>query len=1154
MKALNAPRLLLTLVLVTLVTACSGGGGGGDGGGYDPPGYEPPGGGTPPPSGGPVAPTTYVRSFGSRGDDVGKSLAALPEGRLAITGQLANGTAYGSWFAVLDPSGFPTVQQRLADSDREIGIRFSSALVIDATGALFAGTIPQAATGDDIVVRFRRANGEVAWQRTLDSGRWSGTATLDDARITEHTPSLHAVHDADGNWLGVWVIAAAVARVPGTDDDGGRISRVLESGTAWFLDTNGTQVSRTRLYNPTAPDSAKLMVMSADVLPTGSLAILARETSAAGQVTQVVRSLGRNGTLGAPNVTVPYLSDTRLFALGDVLVAATANRMWRVDLPGQRIVWDITLASAQLDGYEIWSIARQDNDTIAVAGINAEYETRISRFAVANAASQSSCRLASGEAAISLRGRPNGGLRALLHDDEDNLRTVAILDDCAIPAASVVNVGLGFGLRSLEESRLRRGAPFGTELDARGEGVHTTSAGYASRRDILGAVVFSLRDEDSFVGDLSISRTTSLGAAGFGFVTADGVLQHRRADATLARALRLRPAASLANDGEGALWLTPIGTGAGECADGVIVVDASGAGTCRRVPGFNFADWILHPSDGNGVWARPENGNRLVQFASNDYVAVHATRCPFKEIAVGGGEIRASVNMPDEIIVCRETADGRGWRRTIRPESLGARVQLVREAGAHVVMADDGGVTVAFTLRQVGVIEGLRSNPSTLGDFDLALLKFNEHGFPQWLRVYGGAGDEKVLDLVRMSDGGYAILGSSNSLDALTPGSVDMMVVRTGPDGFVGRLADGSDNCQACLGTLSGPRLLEIMEPREVWAGVGVVATPTATSTALAAPGETATTANAAGETNANQCNGRVTDVQEAAQEEPPLATDPPVAAFSVRAQYGPSGANPVSSQDPAYFDANASTPASGITRYDWDFESDGNWDASGVTQQHFYTTRGNHLATLRVSTGAGLTSTVEHVVVVDAASSYSLRVTPVSSTQIPGNRVLMPGSNRLDCRNDMGNEPVGNCIVNNLTDDIVLVAEPAPGQRLSSWLGCSSTQTDTSGGPPRCVVNRNLNGGYSAVRAEFAPSDTPVTVNVNLQGATARQVASLDDAINCPTVCSAQYAIGATVQLRASQFGTGDFLRWEGCDVTEGLTCTLNLAGLSRTVSAIYR
>lgn len=66
-------------------------------------------------------------------------------------------------------------------------------------------------------------------------------------------------------------------------------------------------------------------------------------------------------------------------------------------------------------------------------------------------------------------------------------------------------------------------------------------------------------------------------------------------------------------------------------------------------------------------------------------------------------------------------------------------------------------------------------------------------------------------------------------------------------------------------------------------------------------------------------------------------------------------------------FDGSGSSASSGssIVNYEWDFESDGTWDATGVIASHTYTSKATYTATLRITDSIGETATDTCIVTV---------------------------------------------------------------------------------------------------------------------------------------------------------------------------------------------
>jgi len=85
----------------------------------------------------------------------------------------------------------------------------------------------------------------------------------------------------------------------------------------------------------------------------------------------------------------------------------------------------------------------------------------------------------------------------------------------------------------------------------------------------------------------------------------------------------------------------------------------------------------------------------------------------------------------------------------------------------------------------------------------------------------------------------------------------------------------------------------------------------------------------------------------------------PPVAAFTESTH------NPKPSEI-IYLDASGSYSEAGIASYEWDFNSDGVVDATGVTASTYYTQFGFYEVTLKVTDNAGMTDTVSSIKMVN--------------------------------------------------------------------------------------------------------------------------------------------------------------------------------------------
>jgi PKD repeat protein len=89
----------------------------------------------------------------------------------------------------------------------------------------------------------------------------------------------------------------------------------------------------------------------------------------------------------------------------------------------------------------------------------------------------------------------------------------------------------------------------------------------------------------------------------------------------------------------------------------------------------------------------------------------------------------------------------------------------------------------------------------------------------------------------------------------------------------------------------------------------------------------------------------------------PPPANQPPTAVFTT-------DADPAYTERPVHFDAGSSTDSDGqIVKYEWDFDSDGTYDATGATATHAYQPDGTYEATLRVTDDDGATATTQRAI-----------------------------------------------------------------------------------------------------------------------------------------------------------------------------------------------
>lgn len=106
------------------------------------------------------------------------------------------------------------------------------------------------------------------------------------------------------------------------------------------------------------------------------------------------------------------------------------------------------------------------------------------------------------------------------------------------------------------------------------------------------------------------------------------------------------------------------------------------------------------------------------------------------------------------------------------------------ESANSVVSTTDGGyVVLGYTQSMDGdVID--KQNES----FDYWVTKFNTDGLLQWSKTYGGTNDDRGSDIIRTLDGGFAILGYTQSVDediTQNAGFQDYWIAKLNPQGEI---------------------------------------------------------------------------------------------------------------------------------------------------------------------------------------------------------------------------------------------------------------------------------------------------------------------------------------------------------------------------------
>ena len=106
------------------------------------------------------------------------------------------------------------------------------------------------------------------------------------------------------------------------------------------------------------------------------------------------------------------------------------------------------------------------------------------------------------------------------------------------------------------------------------------------------------------------------------------------------------------------------------------------------------------------------------------------------------------------------------------------------ESGQSIVSTSDGGFAI---LGYSQSMDGDILNKSDTS-YDYWLLKFDGNGNQEWQKVYGGSNDDKGQDLIISDDGGFLVFGSSKSNDgdvSYNSGSYDFWISKLSNSGEI---------------------------------------------------------------------------------------------------------------------------------------------------------------------------------------------------------------------------------------------------------------------------------------------------------------------------------------------------------------------------------
>jgi hypothetical protein len=205
-------------------------------------------------------------------------------------------------------------------------------------------------------------------------------------------------------------------------------------------------------------------------------------------------------------------------------------------------------------------------------------------------------------------------------------------------------------------------------------------------------------------------------------------------------------------------WTRTIGGENEDLGHSLIQTSDGGYVIAGHTKSFGAGDWDVYvvklDATGNLQWTRTIGGENedlslsLIQTSDGGYALAGATR------SFSAGE--------DDVYVVKLDANGNlQWTKTIGGPN--------RDWSSSLIQTSDGGYAIAGYTKSFGV-----------GGADVYVVKLDANGNLQWTKTIGEPADEVGFSLIQTSDGGYAIAGYTSSFGA---GSWDVYVVKLDANG-----------------------------------------------------------------------------------------------------------------------------------------------------------------------------------------------------------------------------------------------------------------------------------------------------------------------------------------------------------------------------------
>lgn len=232
--------------------------------------------------------------------------------------------------------------------------------------------------------------------------------------------------------------------------------------------------------------------------------------------------------------------------------------------------------------------------------------------------------------------------------------------------------------------------------------------------------------------------------------------------------------AKLNSDGD-TLWTRLIG---GDRAESVVQTADGGYVVSGNSHSTSIDIWVTKlNSNGETEWTKSfggsgeDDGRSVIQAKDHGYVIVGAT------LSIDGDAIGNHGSI-DALVIKLDENGNKVWSRT-----LGG--SYIDEAWSVVETADSGFAIAGDTYSNDGDVPG--NHDLTHQTSDYWVVKLNSSGGIVWSKSLGGSGYDQALSIVQATDGGYAVVGQSYSVDGDVHGN------HGGADFWIAKLNQGGD-------------------------------------------------------------------------------------------------------------------------------------------------------------------------------------------------------------------------------------------------------------------------------------------------------------------------------------------------------------------------